>query len=74
MIAAIRGYLMLGVVSGLLLAIGFLVDSYIRKRSPGPRKIKKLTRRDAYWAVIIVLILFLLGFLPTGNWIAPRVP
>ena len=71
LVAAVRGLLVLGVLISLLLAIAFLIDSYIRKRSPGPRKTKKLTRREVYWAVIVVLILFLLGLLPAGGIIAP---
>ena len=67
LVAVLRGLLVLGILIGLLLAIAALVDSYLRKKSPGPRKTKKLTRRDIYWAVIIVLILFLLGLLPGGS-------
>jgi uncharacterized membrane protein len=73
LVAIVRGLLVLGILIGLLLVIAALVDSYLRKKSPGLRKTKKLTSRDIYWAVIIVLILFLLGLLPGGNINAPGI-
>ena len=66
MFAALRGFLMIGVV----LAAAALIDAYRRKRSPGARTPKKLTRREVFWVIIIVIILVLLG-LPVGGFITP---
>lgn len=67
MAAALRGFLMIAVV----LAIAALFDAYRRRRAPGPHKPKKLTRREAFWIILIVIILVLLGF-PIGGFITPR--
>ena len=66
LMAVFRGSLMIGVV----LAIAALFDAYRKKRSPGPHPPKKLTRREAYWIILIVIILILLG-LPVGGLITP---
>ena len=64
--AAIRGFLIIGVV----LAIAALFDAYRKRKSPGPRPPKKLTRREVFWITIIVIILVLLG-LPIGGFLTP---
>ena len=66
LMAVFRGLLIIGVV----LAIAALFDAYRKKRSPGPHPPKKLTRREAYWIILIVIILILLG-LPVGELITP---
>ena len=66
LIAAWRGF----VIIGLVLAIAALYDAYRRKKSPGPHAPKKLTRREAFWIILIVIILVLLG-LPIQNCIGP---
>jgi hypothetical protein len=66
LIAIVRGFLMLGVV----LAVAALIDAYRSKRSPGLHPPKKLTRRELYWIILIVIILVLLGF-PVGGLITP---
>ncbi len=67
LVGALRGFLMLCVI----LAIAALIDVYRKRRSPGPRTPKKLTRREAFWIIIIVIILVMLGF-PVGGLITPK--
>jgi heme/copper-type cytochrome/quinol oxidase subunit 2 len=64
--AALRGFLMIGVV----VALAALFDAYRRRKSPGPRPAKKLTRREVFWVILIVIMLVLLG-LPVGRTITP---
>ena len=63
---ALRGFVIFLVVSAILLTIAFLIDAYRKRKSPGPRPVKKLTRREAFWIILIIIILFLLG-MPVQN-------
>jgi hypothetical protein len=38
-------------------------DAYRKRKSPGPHKPKKLTRREVFWVAIIVIVLTLPGFI-----------
>ena len=67
---ALRGLVILVVLSGVLLTIAFLIEAYRKRRSPGPRPVKKLTRREAFWIILIIIILFLLG-MPVRNAFSP---
>ena len=66
LVGVLRGSLTLGVI----LAIAALIDMYRKRRSPGPRLPKKLTRREVYWVTLIVILLVLLG-LPVGSRFTP---
>ena len=69
LIGVLRGLLPIAV----LLVIAALFDLYRKRKHPGLRQPKKLTRREIFWAIIIVLVLFLLG-IPVGRLItrSPR--
>lgn len=70
LVGVLRGLLILTVLAGVLLGIAFLIDAYRKRRSPGPRPVKKLTRREVFWVTLIIIILFLLG-MPVRNAFRP---
>lgn len=71
LVGALRGFLILAVLAGALLGIAALIDAFRNRRSQGrPRPPKKLTRREAFWIILIVILLVLLGF-PVKNAIKP---
>jgi heme/copper-type cytochrome/quinol oxidase subunit 2 len=57
-------------ILAVILAIAALYDAYRKRKSPGPRPVKKLTRREVLWITIVAILLVLLGF-PLGRLITP---